>query len=86
MPLQISPPPEETIEQLSNAIRSALPDAHVDVSGGGGHFRIRVVSPRFEGMSRVAQQRLVYRAIADLMRGEAPPVHAVDQLETMTPR
>jgi hypothetical protein len=30
-------------------------------------------------------QRLVYSAIAHLMKGDAPPVHAVDSLKTRTP-
>jgi BolA family transcriptional regulator, general stress-responsive regulator len=28
--------------------------------GGGTHFRVRVVSNRFEGRSRIARHRLVY--------------------------
>ena len=34
---------------------------------GDSHFRIRVVSPAFEGLSRVARQRLVNAALAELM-------------------
>ena len=82
MPLQIHPPPAETIEQIRNAILDAIDGAEVDVHGAGGHFEIRVASREFEGKSRVAQQRLVYRAIAHLMDGAAAPVHAVDRLET----
>ncbi|NNL64814.1 MAG: BolA/IbaG family iron-sulfur metabolism protein [Myxococcales bacterium] len=50
-----------------------------------GHFEIRVVSSAFEGLSRVKQQQLVYGAITPLMSGDAPPVHAVDRLETLVP-
>ncbi len=32
--------------------------------GGESHFRIEVVSPRFEGLTRVARHRLVYEALA----------------------
>ena len=85
MPLQISPPAEETIAKLRDAILAALPDADVAVSGGGGHFEIRVVSPAFEGKRTLARQRLVYDAIGPLMRGENAPVHAVDRLTTQTP-
>ncbi|MBI1239975.1 MAG: BolA/IbaG family iron-sulfur metabolism protein [Alphaproteobacteria bacterium] len=31
--------------------------------GGETHFRVRIVSPRFEGMSRLARQRLVYQIL-----------------------
>ncbi len=85
MPLQISPPAEETIAKLRQAISSALPGAGVEVSGAGAHFEIHVVSAEFEGKNTLTRQRLVYAAIADLMRGDAAPVHAVDRLTTRTP-
>ncbi len=85
MPLQISPPADETLAQLREAIAAALPEAEIQVSGGGGHFEIRVVSAAFEGKRSLAKQRLVYDAIAHLMTGETAPVHAVDRLITETP-
>jgi stress-induced morphogen len=50
-----------------------------------GHFEIRVVSDAFTNKGRVQQQQLVYGAIAHLMKGDAAPVHAVDQLTTELP-
>ena len=85
MPLQISPPADETLAQLREAIAAAVPSAEIQVSGGGGHFEIRVVSAAFEGKRALAKQRLVYDAIAHLMTGENAPVHAVDRLITATP-
>ena len=85
MPLQISPPGDETRAQLREAIAAALPEADIQVSGGGGHFEIRVVSAAFEGKRALAKQRLVYDAIAHLMTGDTAPVHAVDRLVTETP-
>lgn len=32
--------------------------------GGETHYRLRVVAAAFEGLSRVARQRLVYQALA----------------------
>ena len=72
-------------DAIREAIEKAIPDAAVEVSGGGGHFTIGVVSPIFAGKSLVASQRLVYGAIAHLMSGERAPVHAVDKLTTRTP-
>ena len=60
---------------------SALHAGHLGAEGGGGHYRIVVVSPRFEGLSRVAAQRLVYSALGDLM---ATDIHALE-LRTLTP-
>jgi len=67
---------------IKESIENALPDAAVEVSGGGGHFTIEVTSSAFEGKNRVQTQRLVYSAIAHLMKGDAAPVHAVDRLIT----
>lgn len=85
MALQIHPPPKEVIQQIIEAIESAIQDAEVRVSGGGGHFEIAVVSSAFEGKNALQRQRLVYSAIAHLMKGDGAPVHAVDRLETRTP-
>jgi acid stress-induced BolA-like protein IbaG/YrbA len=77
--------PNITLE-LQNAIAQGLPGANVRVSAGSpGHFNISVVSEEFRGKTRLACQRLVYKAIAPLMQGDRAPVHAVDQLETKVP-
>ncbi len=86
MPLQIHAPPSETIEKIRAAILAAIADAEVEVDGGGGHFAIRVTSSQFAGKNTLAKQRLVYSAIAPLMKGDAAPVHAVDRLETIVPQ
>jgi BolA protein len=53
---------------------SALHAGHAGGAGGAGHFRVLVVSPRFEGLGRVEAQRLVYQALADEMGSE---IHAL---------
>ena len=83
--MQIHPPPREVIAELEEAIAAAIPDAEIDVSGAAGHFEIKVVSPVFDGKNRLARQRLVYGAIAHLMKGDEAPVHAVDRLECQVP-
>lgn len=37
--------------------------AGADASGVGTHFRVRIASPLFAGLSRVARHRLVYDAL-----------------------
>ena len=32
-------------------------------TGFGTHFRVRIASPRFDGLNRVARHRLVYEAL-----------------------
>lgn len=53
---------------------SHLHAGHEGAKGGAGHFRALVVSPRFLGLSRVAAQRLVYDALAEMM---GPDIHAL---------
>lgn len=69
-------------DALREAIEKALPDAVVQVAGGGGHYTLEVTSKAFEGKNRVQSQRLVYSAIAHLMKGDLAPVHAIDSLRT----
>jgi acid stress-induced BolA-like protein IbaG/YrbA len=73
------------IDALRDAIQQKIPNAQAVVTGGGGHFSIEVTSPEFAGKGMLDSQRLVYGAIAHLMSGDAPPVHAVDSLKTRTP-
>jgi len=78
--------PEKITGDLRERIEAAIAGADVTVTAAGpGHFEIRVVSSAFEGLNRVKQQQLVYGAIAELMSGSAPPVHAVDKLECRIP-
>lgn len=60
---------------------SHLHAGHAGAASGGGHFRALVVSTRFEGKNRVAAQRLVYDALAEMMESE---IHALS-LRTLTP-
>jgi acid stress-induced BolA-like protein IbaG/YrbA len=73
------------VDALREAIEREIPGAQATVTGGGGHFSIEVVSTAFAGKGMLESQRLVYGAIAHLMKGDAPPVHAVDSLKTRTP-
>jgi BolA family transcriptional regulator, general stress-responsive regulator len=52
-----------------------------DGSQGETHFQVRLVSPAFEGLSRVERQRRVYAALAEELAG---PVHALT-LSVLTP-
>jgi acid stress-induced BolA-like protein IbaG/YrbA len=72
-------------EAIEKAIKDTITDAQVRVTGGGGHYTIEVVSTVFAGKGMLDSQRLVYSAIAPLMKGDDAPVHAVDSLRTRTP-
>jgi stress-induced morphogen len=67
------------------AIRHARPDAQVeveDLTGGGDHLQVTVVSSGFNGLNRVRQHQLVYKALRDELASEA--IHAL-ALNTSTP-
>jgi stress-induced morphogen len=65
-------------EQVKDAILRALPDAAVeveDLTGGGDHLQVRVVSRAFAGLNRVRQHQLVYGALRSELASEA--IHAL---------
>jgi BolA family transcriptional regulator, general stress-responsive regulator len=37
-------------------------------ASSGGHFRLTIVSPQFNGLNAVARHRLVYQSLGDLMQ------------------
>ena len=43
-------------------------------AGGGTHWRLAIVSPRFAGQPVVARHRMVYQALGNLMHN---PIHAL---------
>ena len=72
------------VETLRACLMEAFPDADLvidDLAGDGDHYRARIVSTAFTGLSRVTQHQLVYAALKGRMGGE---LHAL-ALETSTP-
>ena len=47
---------------------------HEGARGGGGHYRLTLVSPRFAGQPLQARHRMVYRALGPLMTKD---IHAL---------
>ena len=70
-------------QQVENAIASKLPNSQVKVVGDGQHFEAIVVSPSFEGQTRVKQHQMVYAAIQEELASEV--IHALS-LKTYTPQ
>ena len=72
-------------DQVKAAITLALPDAQVeveDLTGGGDHLQVTVISTAFDGLTRVRQHQLVYGALRQELASEA--IHAL-ALQTSTP-
>jgi stress-induced morphogen len=71
-------------QDLESSLRAAFPDAEIvieDLAGDGDHYRARIISPAFAGLSRVRQHQLVYAALKGRVGGE---LHAL-ALETAAP-
>ena len=66
---------------IEQSIREGLPCTHLEVSGDGAHFEAVIVSPSFQGLSRVRQHQLVYAALGERMRSE---IHALS-MKTYSP-
>ena len=73
-----------TQDALEAALKEGFPDAEIviqDLAGDGDHYRAKIVSTAFTGLSRVRQHQLVYAALKGRMGGE---LHAL-ALETGAP-
>lgn len=81
-------------ERLRAVLQAALADAEVEVRDDshlhaghagareGRHFAVRIVSPAFAGLPRVARHRLVYDAARPLI---AEGIHALAIEQARTP-
>ena len=72
-------------DQVQAMIQSGLPDAQVqvqDLTGGGDHYEVVVVSSLFEGKRLIQRHQMVYGALQQAMSSEA--IHALT-MKTYTP-
>ncbi len=63
---------EPSVLELTD--ESHLHAGHAGAASGGGHYRLKIVSPRFEGQRLVMRHRLVYDSVHDMMHTE---IHAL---------
>ncbi len=62
-------------DDVKTRVAQAIVPSEVTARGDASRMEVVVVSPAFEGVSRVKKQQLVYAAIAELIRDGA--LHAV---------
>ena len=70
------------LEEIKNLIKDAIPDAEViiqDLAGDENHYSATIKSKFFSGKSKIAQHKLVYKALKGKMGNE---LHAL-ALNTM---
>ncbi len=63
-----------TPEELKARIEAGIPGARAEVSGDGHHFNATVASSAFQGLTRIAQHRLVYDVFGTEVGGR---IHAL---------
>ena len=81
--------PEGTVERIRERLQALQPlrlsiedesarhAGHEGAKSGGGHYRLHLVSHRFEGLAPLARHRLVYHSLGQLMQRE---VHALSMV------
>jgi BolA protein len=76
-------------ERLNTALAPLQMDLHDDShlhaghagARNGGHYSLRIVSNKFEGLRALARHQLVYRSLGDLMNTD---IHALS-ITALTP-
>ena len=59
--------------QIKNLIKSAIPDAEIniqDLAGDENHYSATIKSKIFNGISKIEQHKLVYKALRGKMGNE----------------
>ena len=72
---------DPTPADVRQFITSGLVCEHLEVEGDGRHFFATIVSPEFEGVSRIQRHQRVYAALGERMREQ---IHALS-MKTLTP-
>jgi len=83
----VSTPRTERVERIRSLLAEALAPSQIEVvdeshlhaghagaASGGGHYRVKIVSERFEGQRLVMRHRLVYDAVQGMMHTD---IHAL---------
>jgi len=86
----------DTVEIIDKNLREKLEAEHVEIideshlhrghkaAGGGGHYSVRVISPKFENLNVMDRIRLVHKALDAEMTGTPKLIHAL-QVKTFAP-
>jgi BolA protein len=69
------------IQKLVIEDESHLHAGHAGAASGGGHFKLNIIAPEFEGMTSVTRHRAVYAA---LNRHIPKEIHALT-ISALTP-
>ncbi|MEJ2059276.1 MAG: BolA/IbaG family iron-sulfur metabolism protein [Acidihalobacter sp.] len=70
-------------EEIKTLIEAGLENAEVEVTGEGGKYEARVVSPQFTGLTTIKRHQLVYATVRPQIDSGA--IHALSIRATLTP-
>lgn len=70
-----------TVQRLVIEDESHLHAGHAGAASGGGHFKVSIVAPEFQGLTALARHRAVYAA---LNRHIPKEIHALT-ISALTP-
>ncbi len=71
--------------EIHSTLEKALPGSTIridDLTGGGDHFQVWIISPLFKGKSLLDQHQMVYGALRESLGNDK--IHALS-LKTYTP-
>ena len=60
-------------QTIADMIREGIPECDVrieDLRGDGEHYAAHIISPSFQGLSRIQQHQMVYKALQGKMGAE----------------
>jgi acid stress-induced BolA-like protein IbaG/YrbA len=72
---------DPTPAEVQSYIEAGMQCQSLSVEGDGRHFFATIVSPEFEGLTRIKRHQRVYAALGDRMREQ---IHALS-MKTLTP-
>lgn len=74
--------------RMELADESALHAGHAGAKGGGGHYRLTIVSQQFSGKNTLARHRMIYAALGPMMQQQihalAIRAYAPDEAESLS--
>lgn len=54
---------------------------HAGARDGGGHYLLKIITPKFAGMATMARHRMIYSALGEMMKRD---IHALN-IQAKTP-
>ncbi len=54
---------------------------HAGARDGGGHYLLKIITPKFAGIATMARHRMIYSALGEMMKRE---IHALN-IQAKTP-